>query len=170
MSNSSGFSNKRKSQSPFSSQVKKMKMKPSSKKRLLNKTLPFMQKSPEILSLEKQIKLMQDKLTLIEKNQKKLQQESLERQSSAAASTSSTVATNGDHDNSKRSKADDEASKPSTSQRTNCKRKRKNTDLTDDQGKLIFILRSEMCLFVNLFVYFRKKSSQDGLHSCWRRW
>ena len=135
MSNSSGFSNKRKSQSPFSSQVKKMKMKSSSKKRTLpNSALPFMQRSPEILSLEKQIKLMQDKITLIERNQRRLQQENQERQSSSLSVAASSSSTNGAHDNSKRNKAEDEASRPSTSQRTNCKRKRKNTDLSEDQG------------------------------------
>ena len=70
------FNIKQKSQSPFStqSQAKKMKVKTTQNK-TLRKNVPreVLQDNSKVAALEKQIKTMQDKICLIEKNQRKLQ-------------------------------------------------------------------------------------------------
>ena len=70
------FNIKQKSQSPFStqSQAKKMKVKTSQNK-TLRKNVPreVLQDNSKVAALEKQIKSMQDKIRLIEKNQRKIQ-------------------------------------------------------------------------------------------------
>jgi len=67
------FNMKQKSQSPFSapSQSKKMKVKTTQKKSL-RKNVPkeVLQENTKVAALEKQIKAMQDKIRLIEKNQR----------------------------------------------------------------------------------------------------
>jgi len=69
----SQFNMKQKSQSPFSaqSQAKKMKVKTTQKKSL-RKNVPkeVLQENTKVAALEKQIKAMQDKIRLIEKNQR----------------------------------------------------------------------------------------------------
>ena len=69
----SQFNIKQKSQSPFSaqSQAKKMKVKTTQKKSL-RKNVPkeVLQENTKVAALEKQIKAMQDKIRLIEKNQR----------------------------------------------------------------------------------------------------
>ena len=72
-SKKSQFNIKQKSQSPFSapSQAKKMKVKTTQKKSL-RKNVPkeVLQENNKVAALEKQIKSMQDKIRLIEKNQR----------------------------------------------------------------------------------------------------
>ena len=69
----SQFNIKQKSQSPFSaqSQAKKKKVKTTQKKSL-RKNVPkeVLQENNKVAALEKQIKSMQDKIRLIEKNQR----------------------------------------------------------------------------------------------------
>jgi len=74
-STGSGFTNKQRLKSPFSS-ISNMKMKSSSKKlskKPLVKASKSAKKSREVVALEQQVKLMQEKLVKIERNQRRLQ-------------------------------------------------------------------------------------------------
>merc|ERR1711931_490206 len=100
-----------------------MKMKSSSKK-LSNKPLVQGQgtkpakKSKEVVALEQQVKLMQEKLVKIERNQRRLQssvEQSLEKSDKVQGRTQSTSG-----------ELEDETSRPSTSRLSTTKRKWKS--------------------------------------------
>jgi len=121
-STGSGFTNKQRLKSPFSS-ISNMKMKSSSKKlskKPLVKASKSAKKSREVVALEQQVKLMQEKLVKIERNQRKLQssvEQSLEKS-----------------DKVKGGELEDETSRPSTSRLSTTKRKRKSDNVEDHSG------------------------------------
>jgi len=123
-STGSGFTNKQRLKSPFSS-ISNMKRKSSSRK-LLNKPLVLgrksSKKSQEVVALENQIRMMQEKLVKIERNQRRLQS-SLEFSDKRGQSGS---VQNGE--------LEDETSRPSTSRLPITKRKRKSENVEDHSG------------------------------------
>jgi len=127
-STGSGFTNKQRLKSPFSS-ISNMKMKSSSKKlskKPLVKASKSAKKSREIVALEQQVKLMQEKLVKIERNQRRLQssvEQSLEKSDKVKGRGQSTSG-----------ELEDEASRPSTSRLSTTKRKRKSDNVEDHSG------------------------------------
>jgi len=127
-STGSGFTNKQRLKSPFSS-ISNMKMKSSSKKlskKPLVKASKSAKKSREVVALEQQVKLMQEKLVKIERNQRRLQssvEQSLEKSDKVKGRGQSTSG-----------ELEDEASRPSTSRLSTTKRKRKSDNVEDHSG------------------------------------
>merc|ERR1719342_1508165 len=127
-STGSGFTNKQRLKSPFSS-ISNMKMKSSSKnlsKKPLVRASKSAKKSREVVALEQQVKLMQEKLVKIERNQRKLQssvEQSLEKSDKVKGRGQSTSG-----------ELEDEASRPSTSRLSTTKRKRKSDNVEDHAG------------------------------------
>ena len=153
-STGSGFTNKQRLKSPFSS-ISNMKMKSSLKKlskKPLVKASKSAKKSREVVALEQQVKLMQEKLVKIERNQRRLQssvEQSLEKSDKVKGRGQSTSG-----------ELEDEASRPSTSRLSTTKRKRKSDNVEDHSGKFnqlfhvfVIFLQKEGNIALNLFVF-----------------
>ena len=122
----SGFTNKPIFKSPFSSQRNKMKRKASSRRLVPAVFYSSTQKSREILELQKQLHVMQQKIRTIEDTQRSIQ-------ASTTVTLSASEQTRSKNEESKKKTFEDEVFQPSTSKKSNVKRKRRRDDASEEE-------------------------------------
>ena len=133
-----GFTNQPIFKSPFSSQRNKMKRKASSRRFVPAVFFSSTQKSREILELQKQLHVMQQKIRSIEDTQRSIQAASVNPHATDSEQSKSMG-----EDSKKVRTFEDEVSQPSTSRKSNGKRKRRRDASDEDPlGTVLLIICS----------------------------